>query len=132
MIFREANAGVDPSPPESLPSQLPLGLDVRLAGGGGAVLCFLLAQRYFFFSFFFSSRFPEKVTSPKKGALIRNHATKAWPEVNLAHVHASSDGLTLVGRPVYTLRYIESISPLGVFASFPFYKTQEDITHILL
>ncbi|CAE7885407.1 unnamed protein product, partial [Symbiodinium necroappetens] len=29
------------------------------------------------------------------------------PEVNLAHVHSSGDGLTTSGRPVYTLRYIE-------------------------
>ena len=29
------------------------------------------------------------------------------PEVTLAHVHSSGDGLTVLGRPVYTLRYIE-------------------------
>mmetsp|Transcript_48549 Transcript_48549/g.113323 ORF Transcript_48549/g.113323 Transcript_48549/m.113323 type:complete len:726 (-) Transcript_48549:215-2392(-) len=29
------------------------------------------------------------------------------PEATLAHVHTSADGMTEVGRPVYTLRYIE-------------------------
>eukprot|EP00438_Fugacium_kawagutii_P026454 Skav202765 [mRNA] locus=scaffold326:236367:243672:+ [translate_table: standard] len=31
----------------------------------------------------------------------------ARPNVTLAHVHTSADGLTPLGRPVYTLRYIE-------------------------
>lgn len=31
----------------------------------------------------------------------------ARPDVNLAHVHSSADGLTVPGRPVWTLRYIE-------------------------
>mmetsp|Transcript_70353 Transcript_70353/g.115681 ORF Transcript_70353/g.115681 Transcript_70353/m.115681 type:complete len:727 (-) Transcript_70353:60-2240(-) len=31
----------------------------------------------------------------------------ARPELTLAHVHTSADGLTVSGRPVYTLRYVE-------------------------
>lgn len=31
----------------------------------------------------------------------------ARPEMTLAHVHTSADGFTAVGRPVYTLRYVE-------------------------
>ena len=31
----------------------------------------------------------------------------ARPGMTLAHVHTNADGMTVMGRPVYTLRYIE-------------------------
>lgn len=32
------------------------------------------------------------------------------PDMTLAHVHTSADGLTPMGRPVYTMRYVEPLS----------------------
>ena len=33
----------------------------------------------------------------------------ARPGMTLAHVHTNADGMTVMGRPVYTLRYIEPL-----------------------